>query len=474
MGIKPGIIGNYKVLKEIGAGGFGSVYLVEKNSSQYALKKLAAGIATPEVSERFIREALKVEELRKTYQLDYLVRIEEVLFEQLAFVMEYIPQGSIQYFKKKKDLGFISQFIQAIYQLHQIGVVHRDLKPSNLRVLNAKPVLIDFGIASWWDGNSNIMPAGTKYYSPPEIVCLFDEYKRLKAAREANKQLVEIMPDNAKERIKYIKKLHDIYGLGITVGELLTGSIPFNRESYINYLRNGDEPTYQAWLKKIPEKYRDFVKSATTFSPVDRPQLGNLFENLQIEIPGKIIEDYDSQGESYFSETDFECLKCGQKTSPPANFCPFCGTDLDILMLHIYPNQEIITARLPDSIKLFEGSDAKTDPLSIALSLSSEDFEIVIGRSMEGAHLAFVDDNWMSNFHGRFIKEGRQIFYIDGVHDRQPTNPGRINNVPVGDSKIELLAGAFLLLGSTIFEIRKYFGELSTVRKVKTEPGVKG
>lgn len=474
MRVKPGIIGQYKLIKEIGTGGFGSVYLVEKNGKQYALKKLAPGIATPEVSERFIREALKVDELRKNYQLDYLVRIEEVLFDHLAFVMEYIPQGSTQYFATKKDLKFISMFIQAIYQLHQIGVVHRDLKPSNLRVLNSRPVLIDFGIASWWDGNSNIMPAGTKYYSPPEIVCLFDEYKKLKAAREANRQLIEILPDNAKERIKYIKKLHDIYGLGITVGELLTGSIPFNREAYVDYLKNGDDPAYHAWLKKIPEKYREFVEKATTFSPVERPQLENLFEYLQIELPSRLIEDYDSQAEAYFSEADFECLNCGQRTAPPANFCPFCGIDLGILMLHIYPGQEVFTSRLPASMKLFEDPESQTRPLSIAFSLSGDDFEIMIGRSMEGVHLGFVDDNWMSNFHGRFIKDGNQLYYIDGVDGRLPTNPGRINNVPVGNSRIDLLSGAFLLLGSTIFEIRKYFGDLGSVRGTTLKQGLEG
>ncbi len=473
MRTRAAIFGDYQVIKEIGSGGFGSVFLVEKNGAQYALKKLAPGIATPEVSERFIREALKVEELRKNYGLDYLVRIEEVLFEHLAFVMEYIPESSMQYFKDKKDLQFINLFIQAIYQLHQIGVVHRDLKPSNLRVLNSRPVLIDFGIASWWDGNSNIMPAGTKYYSPPEIVCLFDEYKKLKAAREANKQLIEILPTNARERIKYIKKLHDIYGLGITVGELLTGSIPFNRESYIEYLTAGDDPVYREWLTKVPEEYRDFVTRATTFSPLQRPQLDTLSNYLRIEIPGKIIDGYDSQKEAYSVESDFECLECGQKTAPPANFCPYCGADLDVQVLQINPNQEIITDRMPNSIRLFEAGDSPAQPLTVAFSLSGEDFEIVIGRSMEGAHLAFVDDNWMSNFHGRFIKEGKLIYYTDGFQNRQPTNPGRINNIPVGDSRIELLSGSFLLLGSTIMETRKYFGTLSSLGKVKADPALK-
>ena len=93
-----GKIGDYRVIKEIGAGGFGAVYLVEAGGKEYALKQLSRSNLDPEITERFIREALRVEELRKKYQIDYLVRIYDVLFKEHAFVMDYIPQSSMDYF----------------------------------------------------------------------------------------------------------------------------------------------------------------------------------------------------------------------------------------------------------------------------------------------------------------------------------------------------------------------------------------
>ncbi len=462
MANQPKIIEGYKIIKEIGAGGFGNVYLVEKGGKEFALKKLTTGNFNPEISQRFIREALKMEELRKKYHLDYLVEVEEVLFDDLAFVMQYIPLGSTQYFAQQKDLEFVHSFIQSIYQLHQIGVVHRDLKPANLRVLDSRPVLIDFGVASWWDTNSNILPVGTKYYSPPEVVCLFGEYKKLDAARNANKQLIEILPQNAKERIKYIKKLHDIYSLGITVGELLTGSIPLSKDNYVEYLHTGDHPAYRGWLEKIPSEFREFVTAATSFFPLERPQLDKLSGLLSMDIPDRIIDDYNSEEIPYFEESDYECLSCGKKTAPPANFCAYCGAELEILALHITPNQEILTDLLPSSVRVSLPGQ-RNWPLTVAISLRGEDFEIKIGRNYEGVQLSFMDDNWMSGTHGRLIKDGRTLHYIDGVDEKLPTNPGRINNIPIGDSKIELLAGTFLLLGSTVFDIKKYFGDFKSL-----------
>jgi serine/threonine protein kinase len=453
-------IGKYNVLKEIGSGGFGSVYLVEYNGNEYALKQLSRNNLEPEITERFIREALRVEELRNNYQIDYLVQIYDVLFKQHAFVMEYIPESSIDYFQKTKDEGFIFSLIQSIQQLHKIGVVHRDIKPENLRVKNSKPVLIDFGIASWWDSRSNIIPTGTKFYSPPEIVCIFDEYKKLNAAREANKKLIDIIPDNAKERIKYIKKLHDVYSLGITIGELMNGSIPFNRDSYITYLDKGDCEDYQNWIKRIPLKFREFVRRATIFSPEFRPPLDTLIADLKIDTTSQLIEIPVKDENLYFLESYFKCLKCSNSTLPPANFCPYCGEELNHMALHIEPDQTINTNSLPNSIRLVKKIKVSEARNSLVIDLNGEDFDVKLGRNLDSTDITFLDDNWMSNIHGRLIKEGKNVFYCDGISGKIPTNPGSINNIPVGKTKIELLSGVFLLLGSTVFNISKYFGKI--------------
>jgi serine/threonine protein kinase len=482
-------IGKYTVLDELGTGGFGTVYLVEHNNNRYALKQLSKGVMAPEISERFIRESLRIEELRQKHQMDYLVKIFDVLFAQNAFVMEFIPESSLDYFSRQRDERFLLSLVRAVYQLHRYGVAHRDIKPANLRARNAQPVLIDFGIASWWDSKSNIIPTGTKYYSPPEMVSVFSEFKKLTAARNANKELIEIIPDNPRGRIKYIKKIHDVYSLGITIGELLNGTLPFNQHTYSQYLQNGYDKGFQEWLKKLPARFGEFVERATRFSPVQRLKPDELMKYLDVQWETDILDIKEllpEEESDYFQENYYKCLTCARETLPPANFCPYCGKEVQTVMLHIEPEQVLQAKSLPPAVKVLGNSGFGTwntrhagetwdsvnigDPgnigkagngrLSLVIDLEGEDFDLVIGRTASGAQMVFPDDNWMSGYHGRLIKEKEKIYYIDGCEGRLPTNPGLINNIPVGKARIELLSGIFLLLGSTIFKIKKYFGKI--------------
>ena len=458
-------IDKYRVIREIGAGGFGSVYLVESNGIHYALKQLSKKNMEPEITERFIREALRVEELRKNHHIDFLVRIYDVLFKENAFVMEFIPESSTEYFKANKDHHFIVLLIQSILQLHKIGVVHRDIKPENLRVIESRPVLIYFGIASWWDSRSKIIPTGTKFYSPPEIVCIFDEFKRLQAARDANKKLVEILPENAKERIRHIKKLHDVYSLGITIGELFNGSLPFNRNTYMEYLDKGSSQEFQNWLKKVPEPFRDFIRYSTEFYPDKRIQLTDLVEKINLVLDAETLSLPESQEELYFQDGYIECLGCGKQTLPPANFCPYCALSLTTLGLEIKPSQSITTVSLPQSVKMVETVSDGKKRHHLTIRLDEDDFKISLGRNSDQNQISFIDDNWMSNVHGSLIKEGKNIYYQEGAGGRLPTNPTLINNIPVGKSMIELFSGGFLLMGSTVFHIKKYFGKMQAGSK---------
>ena len=68
-------IGKYKIKYMLGAGGFGTVYLVEHNDSEFALKQLEIGIMNPEISKRFILESKRIERLRERYNLDYIIQI---------------------------------------------------------------------------------------------------------------------------------------------------------------------------------------------------------------------------------------------------------------------------------------------------------------------------------------------------------------------------------------------------------------
>lgn len=455
-------IDRYSVIKEIGAGGFGAVYLVEVEGKQFALKQLSRSNMEPEITERFIREALRVEELRKNYRLEYLVRIHEVLFKHNAFVMEYLPESSTDYFSRTRDEGFIGSLIQAIFQLHQIGVVHRDIKPENLRVKEGRPVLIDFGIASWWDSRSKIIPTGTKFYSPPEIVCIFDEYRRLNAAREANKRLIDIQPDNARERIKHIKKLHDVYSLGITIGEFFNGSLPFSRNTYIEYLDSGDSREFREWLSRIPEHYRPFIERCTAFYPDSRPQLNEQDIESISGFKTQALSISEKELDLYFQEGNIACARCGKETLPPANFCPYCGEEFCSFCLDINPQQAIHSSGLPAAIEMVRLEKNEEPVQAAVIDIREGDFEVLLGRNPERTQISFPDDNWMSNVHGVLTKVGESLFYRDGDGIKTPTNPTLINNIPVGRSRIELFSGGFLLLGSTVFQLKKYFGKIQT------------
>ncbi len=454
-------IGKYKIVSMLGSGGFGTVYLVEHNETKLALKQLESGIMNPEVSKRFILESKKIEELRERYNIEYIIQILDILYEHNAYVMEYVPEGSEEYFSRKKDVGFIIYLIQAIHQLHRLNVVHRDIKPKNLRVKNSLPSIIDFGASSWWDSRSSSTEMGARFYSPPEVVVnIFNEYKDLNAARNANSELVKIKPDNAFERFKYIKKLHDVYSLGITIGELLTGTIPFTSDSYKEYLHTAKSGDFTTWLASIPPMFRGFVEKAATFSPLQRPQLDDLIKLFNITPFDFIYHEAERDDDTYWAEGYVKCLNCSEETLPPADHCPTCHEELTTVMLHIDPMQNIKLRDSPGVMQLMRNPGINEDNLSLVIDLKGKDFEIDVGRNSQLCHVSFPDDNAMANVQGTLIKEKGKIHYIDGKDGLQPTNPGLFNNFPVGNSKIELSSGSSLLLGSTVLKTLKYFGKI--------------
>lgn len=453
-------IGDYKIKYMLGAGGFGTVYLVDFNDNEYALKQLEIGIMNPEISKRFILESKRIEKLRDRYNLDYIIQIYDILFEHNAYVMEYIPESTEDYFERNMDEDFIIYLIRAFHQLHDLEIVHRDIKPSNLRVKESLPIIIDFGVTSWWDSRSKISQVGTKYYSPPEVVVnVFNEYNDSAAGRKTHTELLEIEPGNAVERFRQIKKLHDVYSLGITVGELLTGYQPFTNDTYGKYLQNGGSEDFNAWIEKIPLRFRSFVKNATAFSPLARPQLAELLKHLKINPFKFSVSRSGKDDDTYCPDSYFRCLRCSHETLPPADACEKCGESLSTLMLHIEPLQNIKTKDSPKSLRLMRDAGIESGNVSMVIDLDGEDFEILLGRSSRSCHIAFRSDNWMSKVHGRLIKIKEKIYYIDGCQGKQPTNPGLFNNLPVGNSRIELTSGALIILGSTIFKIKKYFGK---------------
>ncbi len=208
-----GLVGSYRIVREIGTGGMGSVYLAVRADDvfekQVAIKFVRRGMDSPAVRARF-------EEERRI-----LARLEHPCIARLLdggatpdgqpyIVMEYVEGTNIVAFARERRLGvrpLLELFLEvcaAVHYAHQNLVVHRDLKPGNIWIdTSGHPKLLDFGIARLLDP----------------------------ASQSAGTTLVRVMtPDYASPeqlRGQAISTATDVYSLGAVLYELLSGEKPF-------------------------------------------------------------------------------------------------------------------------------------------------------------------------------------------------------------------------------------------------------
>lgn len=234
------LIGDYKLLQEIGEGGFGVVYMAEQVrpvKRKVALKIIKPGMDTREVAARFEAE-------RQALALMSHANIAQV-FDAGAtdtgrpyFVMELVKGIHITKFCDKNKLSTVRRlnlFLDicgAIQHAHQKGVIHRDIKPSNILITlhDGVPVpkVIDFGIAKAL--NQELTEK-----------TLFTAYGQMIGTPQYTS------PEQAEMSGLDIDTRSDIYSLGVLLYELLTGETPISR----NELKEAGFPEMQ---KLIQEK----------------------------------------------------------------------------------------------------------------------------------------------------------------------------------------------------------------------------
>jgi serine/threonine protein kinase/Tfp pilus assembly protein PilF len=217
------VVGPYKLLEQIGEGGFGVVFMAEQTHPvrrKVALKVLKPGMDTRQVVARFEaeRQALAL--------MDHpnIARVfdgGETAVGRPYFVMELVKGVPITDYCDQAQLApreRLELFIpvcQAVQHAHQKGIIHRDLKPSNVLVTlhdgTPVPKIIDFGIAkalgqeltdkTLFTGFAQLI--GTPLYMSPEQAALSGLDMDTRS---------------------------DIYSLGVLLYELLTGTTPFDKE----------------------------------------------------------------------------------------------------------------------------------------------------------------------------------------------------------------------------------------------------
>jgi serine/threonine protein kinase len=220
---KPGDrIDHYKLLQQIGEGGYGVVYMAEQEAPvrrRVALKIIKPGMDTKSVIARFEAE-------RQALALMDHPNIAKV-FDAGAtesgrpyFVMELVRGVKItehcdQHSLTTEDrLKLFVQVCQAVQHAHQKGIIHRDIKPSNILVTQslegvAMPMVIDFGVAK----------ATTD--QPLTDKTVFTAFEMLIGTP------AYMSPEQAARSSVDVDTRTDIYSLGVLLYELLTGSTPF-------------------------------------------------------------------------------------------------------------------------------------------------------------------------------------------------------------------------------------------------------
>jgi formylglycine-generating enzyme required for sulfatase activity/tRNA A-37 threonylcarbamoyl transferase component Bud32 len=219
-------IGRYKLLEQIGEGGFGTVWMAEQREPvkrRVALKVIKLGMDTKQVIARFEaeRQALAM--------MDHpnIARVLDAGSTDAGrpyFVMEYVRGVSIveycdtERLDTRARLGLFVQTCRAIQHAHQKGIIHRDIKPSNVMVTlhDGVPVpkVIDFGVAK---------ATGTELTQKT----LFTQHRQMIGTP------AYMSPEQAEMSGLDIDTRSDVYALGVLLYELLTGTTPFDMESLL-------------------------------------------------------------------------------------------------------------------------------------------------------------------------------------------------------------------------------------------------
>src|SRR5262249_43808508 len=219
------VIGQYKLLEQIGEGGFGVVFMAEQMRPvrrKVALKILKPGMDTRQVVARFEAERQALA-LMDHPNIAHVFDGGETATGRPYFVMELVRGIPITEFADQNHLPIrvrLELFVsvcQAVQHAHLKGIIHRDLKPTNVLVTlhDGTPVakVIDFGIAK---------ATGQQLTEKT----LFTNFAQMIGTP------LYMSPEQAQLSGLDVDTRTDIYALGVLLYELLTGTTPFDRERF--------------------------------------------------------------------------------------------------------------------------------------------------------------------------------------------------------------------------------------------------
>ena len=276
---------NYSLIKLIGKGSFGEIYLSKNllNKQLYAIKilnkkkiKQIFGNLNSIYNEINIHSKLKHKNI---IELHYIYENKK----EIRMVMDYCKKGNFFSYIKKFPNGmperltykYFIQILNAIYFLHQNNVIHRDIKPENILIdKNNNLKLCDFGYSIELNSELHCTFCGTFEYMAPEII--------------------------DKEYYDYSV---DIWSLGILLYEMNYGHSPFASNNMRNIMNKIKKHIINFNEKKISEECKDLILNLLNVNPEKRYKLNDILNHPFI------LKYYENNYENYNDDNDIEELE---------------------------------------------------------------------------------------------------------------------------------------------------------------------
>ena len=270
----------YKLIKNIGKGSFGEVYLTKKGNSPklYATKIIPYSNLKTEESKKYLKNEIKIMQ-----QLDHpnIIKLYDVkdINEHKYLVMDYINGGSLSEFftKYKQFYGapfpqkmiqfFIKQIVDGLVYIHSKNIIHRDIKlenilldfPPNIKTENrdytqATVKIIDFGLSTQLQGKKGDLAksvVGSPIYMDPIIIQKYKEAGGI-------------------QKFKFYDEKADIWSLGAITYEMLTGRDLFKAKNLKDLINKIDIGNYFLDVKDLSCEMISFLNCMLQYYPKKR------------------------------------------------------------------------------------------------------------------------------------------------------------------------------------------------------------
>jgi len=326
----------YRLDAVIGAGAMGTVYraIHQITGEVVAVKHLKPELSTVEFVERFKRESDALQKLNHPN----IVHLTEWIEAEGNYyiVMEYLEGGSLAEQLQSEPLPLARvldislDIADALTRTHRLGIIHRDIKPSNIMLdSEGEPRLTDFGIAHF--NNKQTITSdgqmGTAVYMSPEIV-----------------------------GEKPVTHHSDIWSFGVLLFEMVTGTRPFDRETFLQTLlaiMNDDVPDIEQLNPNCPVELADLIYRMLEKDLNQRIQSVRLV-GAELE---KIIATYNKEGSIFNTLSDSQMKRLNLFDVP---------TDTAV------ENATKTPTNLPTQVAEFIGRSREIEEISTMLQLRTD------------------------------------------------------------------------------------------------------